>query len=229
MAYEQSKESSEAGDEYPLLPTSDLSKQSDSRRPKKDTSRRLIIGCMILLLVFLSVTNATTAIYLTRAMQDQWHQTYSRTCGTLHHSKRRLLRQTSFSRIDRRVLDNIPNHDGIQLSRPSHRRRSVAAIRHQWLCYAPQLLGRRPSLACCKINARKSLPRDLRCRRFPSVALPRMNFPSSHHLRYPLIVSYMTFRPSDMKSSSSRCPSATPSPLSLTAVMSTTAHIRCGI
>lgn len=146
---------------------------------------------MILLLVFLSVTNATTAIYLTRAMQDQWHQTYSRTCETLHHSKRRLLRPTSFSRINRRVLDNIPNHDRIQLSRPSHRRRSVAAIRHQWLCYAPQLLGRRPSLACCKIDARKSLPKGFMLSTVSISCIASYEFPllsslplSSHRLIY---------------------------------------------
>lgn len=104
-------------------------------------------------------------------------------------SSRRLLTSTSFPRLNWRALDNISNYDRIQLSRPCHSRCSLGEICDQRLRHAPLLLDRRTSLACCETNARQSVRRHLRRRRFPPAALPCMLCYSLHQLHSSLIIS----------------------------------------
>ena len=119
MAYQQFKniseagEAGEAGDECRLLPSSDPAQPFDRRRSKKDTSKHIIIGCLICLLLLLSVTNATTAIYLTKVKQDLDYHRYCRTWRIFQSPNTQPLTSISLPRIGGRVLDDIRNNDRI--------------------------------------------------------------------------------------------------------------------
>ena len=74
MAYQRPKDSSEVGDECRLLPAPELG----ARRAKREYLR-LTTGCLALLLLILTATNAATAIYLSKSRTDTQSHTYSTT------------------------------------------------------------------------------------------------------------------------------------------------------
>ena len=78
MAYQPTKDSSEADDEHRLLPASEL---GVLRAKEKDV--RLTTGCLALLLLLLFATNATTAIYFSKWKKDAPLHTYSTTYEVL--------------------------------------------------------------------------------------------------------------------------------------------------
>ena len=131
---------------------------------------------------------------LQRSTSREWRKTHQLIhtvwlAKAFHPSRCRLLTPISIHRIHWRALDNIPNHDRVQFSRPCNRKCSLGEICYQRLRHAPPLLGWRASLACCETNARQSFRRHL-CRwRFPPATLPRTLFPSFFKLFPSLLIS----------------------------------------